>query len=216
MEIKKIKSLYEIKENGVIRKVKKDEYVEYVSKIKEEKKESICKDCRVCNCRKITLQDINADEVVNATRRKQINVVIDSETNERIKLDSEDTRINVFDCKKFSPFREKALPHERKLIKEILNIDKQLFEYEFDSTESLKTQGIEVLELQKNRLILLNSITFDTLLDDLKYYEDKLFKKIYYQKITHSDHARHTPILNKKAEKTLSMMLEILNSEIEE
>lgn len=213
MEIKRRKALYEIKENGVLRKVDKDEYLEYENQMKKEKTPTLCKDCKVTNCRKITLQDIKSDDISDAIRKSTKNVYIDDETKEIIRKDNPEFWISVFECKNFQPYQEKVLSNERKTIKKILEIDEQLFNYEFDSEDSLRTQGIEVLNLQRKRLELLNHITLDETKKQLDNSEQKMYLDLYIQKYNINTHINEN---NKKAKeeakKKFGKVLEIINN----
>lgn len=213
MEIRRKKSLYQIKENGILRKVDKDEYLEYENQMKKKKTPTLCKDCKISNCRKITLQDIKSENISNAIRKSTKNVYIDAETNEVIRSDNPDFWISVFKCEEFKPYQEKVLSNERKIVKKILKIDEQLFNYNFDSEDSLRQQGIEILNLQIKRLELLNSITLEEVLAELDNYERKLYLDLYLQKHNINTHVKDS---NKKAKEIakeeFGKVLEIINN----
>ena len=116
---------YCIKQNGKVIVITKEEYENFTKQLKEQGKKYICPDCSVCDCEKIRYTNINkAEEVDLALYERKIF----ESNNQGIVRKTKDIDFKVFECKRFTKYKERISQDDNLTAKEVIKLYKEILE----------------------------------------------------------------------------------------
>lgn len=116
---------YCIKQNGKVIIITKEEYENFTKQLKEQGKKYICPDCSVCDCEKIRYTNINkAEEVDLALYERKIF----ESNNQGVIRKTKDIDFKVFECKRFTKYKERISQDDKLTAKEVIKIYKEMLE----------------------------------------------------------------------------------------
>lgn len=156
MSKKKIKTKYYLKQEGKVIEISHQEYSEFKKLLKTQGKKYMCSDCRVCDCEKIKYTNINVCDEVDLGLF--INKIYEIEVDGRKRLVNDET-FDVYDCKRFEPFKDVIIKKENMIKHEILLIDTEILQLEdelsnkLDSEKETKLRKLKHLKEDKLKLI---------------------------------------------------------------
>lgn len=172
MSKKKIKTKYYLKQEGKVIEISHQEYSEFKKLLKTQGKKYMCSDCRVCDCEKIKYTNINVCDEVDLGLF--INKIYEIEVDGRKRLVNDET-FDVYDCKRFEPFKDVIIKKENMIKHEILLIDTEILQLEDELSNKLdsekETKLRELKHLKEDKLKLIHD---DNVLAKLKQQESIL------------------------------------------